>query len=50
MMALETGAGGGDCIIVLVEKNIKEKLAKILALHGGYIIDVDFESPGVSLI
>ena len=45
-----SGAGGGDCIIVLVEKNIKEKLAKILALHGGYIIDVDFESPGVSLI
>lgn len=35
-----SGAGGGDCIIVLYKNNQKEKLIKALIKSGGQILDV----------
>lgn len=35
-----SGAGGGDCIIVLYKNNQKEKLIKVLTNSGGQILDV----------
>ncbi len=42
-----SGAGGGDCIIALVEENKKIKVKKELENAGGQIMDVKLNSKGV---
>lgn len=45
-----SGAGGGDCIIALIEKSQKEKIEKAIINTGGEILHLDVGNPmGVCL-
>jgi len=45
-----SGAGGGDCMIALVDQISKEKVTEAVEKAGGEIIDLKISSDGVNYI
>jgi D-glycero-alpha-D-manno-heptose-7-phosphate kinase len=43
------GAGGGGCMVFLVEPGTKEKVARVIEAHGAQVLPAKLASRGVSL-
>lgn len=47
--ATASGAGGGDCVLAIIDEENREKVESAMRQAGGEIINVDLNAPGVRI-